>query len=132
MKNSVRSLSDYLAEVIDFRKAKGLRHPLIAILRLCCAALLSGAMNPNAIAQWWENRRDQASLLKRLGFTRPYGPGKSTLYRMLSQISFEALTHQVSLWAEAHLAGGVPWKPWPWMAKPCAGATSAGPWTPIC
>ncbi len=51
MNNSVRSLSDYLAEVIDFRKAKGLRHLLIAILRLWCAALLSGARNPNAIAQ---------------------------------------------------------------------------------
>ncbi len=108
MSDSVRSLSDYLAEIIEFRKLQGLRHPLIAILRLCCAALLSGALNPNAIAQWWENRRDQPSVLKRLGFTRPYGPSKSTLYRVLSQVPFESLTHQVSQWAEANLAQGVP------------------------
>lgn len=108
MSHTIRPLSEYLAKIVDIRKAKGLRHPLTAILRLCCAALLSGAKNPTAIAQWWENRRDQANVLKRLGFTQPYGPSKSTLYRVLGQVGFESLTREVSQWAEANVSQGVP------------------------
>jgi predicted transposase YbfD/YdcC len=108
MIDTIRPLSEYLAKIIDFRQAKGLRQPLAAILRLCCVARLSGAKNPNGMAQWWEHRRDQATLLARLGFTRPYGPSKSTLYRVLSQIPFQELTDQVGQWAEEHISQAVP------------------------
>jgi len=52
MNITVCPLKQYLAEIAEVRKAKGLRHPLAAILCLCCVALLSGAQNPNAIAEW--------------------------------------------------------------------------------
>lgn len=104
MTRSLRPLIPYLAEIGDPRKAKGLRHPLVAILALCCVALLSGAKNPRAIANWWQNRQNRASLLKRLGFTRPYGPSKSTLYRVLSLIPISSLEAKLQQWIEDNLA----------------------------
>ncbi len=41
-----------LAEVPDFRKSKGRRHPLVAILALACAAMLCGCTNLTAMSQW--------------------------------------------------------------------------------
>ena len=96
MNITVRPLKQYLAEIAEFRKAKGLRHPLAAILCLCCVALLSGAQNPNAIAEWWTNRQDLGPILKRLGFERSYGPSKSTLYRVLSLVPLEAVLGKVN------------------------------------
>ncbi len=43
-------LKDYLAKLDDPRQAKGLRHPLTAILSLCCVAMISGAKTPQAVA----------------------------------------------------------------------------------
>ena len=103
MTKTVRPLVEYLAEVGDPRKAKGLRHPLVAILCLCCVALMSGAKNPRAIANWWKNRKDMGPLLQRLGFTRSYGPSKSTLYRVLSLVPSELLEAKLQQWAEENL-----------------------------
>ena len=104
MNITVCPLKQYLAEIAEVRKAKGLRHPLAAILCLCCVALLSGAQNPNAIAEWWTNRQDLGPILKRLGFERSYGPSKSTLYRVLSLVPLEALLSKVNQWAEENLS----------------------------
>ncbi len=49
----IRALSEYLQELDDPRKTKGLRHPLTAILMLCCVALMSGAKNKKQMANWW-------------------------------------------------------------------------------
>lgn len=104
MTKTVRPLVEYLAEVGDPRKAKGLRHPLVAILCLCCVALMSGAKNPRAIANWWKVRKDMGPLLQRLGFTRSYGPSKSTLYRVLSLVPIEFLEAKLQQWAEENLS----------------------------
>ena len=101
-------LSRYLAEISDVRHAKGLRHPLLAILQLCCVAMLAGARLPNNIATWWDNRRDQPGLLERLGFRRGYGPSKSTLYRVLSQVLVAELERQLCRWIEDCLAQMLP------------------------
>lgn len=97
-------LTNYLAKIADPRKAKGLRHPLIAILCLCCAAMLAGAKNPKAIANWVKHRPDPEAFLRRLGFPKGYGPSKSTLYRVLSLLPPEALETQLGQWAADLLA----------------------------
>jgi predicted transposase YbfD/YdcC len=104
MTTVIPPLSHYLAEITDPRHAKGLRHPLVAILCLCCVALLSGAKTPQAIANWWKNRRDLGPFLERLGFTKPYGPSLATLYRVLSLIPCQVLEAQLCRWAEDILA----------------------------
>jgi len=104
MGKMIRPLAHYLARIVDPRHAKGLRHPLAAILCLCCVALMSGAMNPLAIAHWWRNRLDLGPFLQRLGFTKGYGPSKSTLYRVLALIPVEVLEAILQQWAEENLA----------------------------
>jgi hypothetical protein len=64
----IHPLSEYLGELNDPRKAKGLRHPLVAILCLCVVAMMSGAKTPKSIANWIKHRPE---LLVRLGSTNP-------------------------------------------------------------
>jgi len=104
MIKTIRPLVEYLAEIRDPRKAKGLRHPLVAILCLCCVAMMSGAKNPKAIANWWKDHQDLGPFIKRLGFTKPYGPSKSTLYRVLSLVPIGCLEAKLQQWAEENLA----------------------------
>jgi predicted transposase YbfD/YdcC len=104
MNLKTRPLIERLAEVPDPRKAKGKRHPLSAFLGLCVVAMMCGAKTPKAIAGWWQNRQGLGPFLERLGFTRTYGPSKSTLYRVLSLICVEQFEAQVSQWAEEHEA----------------------------
>jgi predicted transposase YbfD/YdcC len=103
MSVTIRPVAYYLAKISDPRKAKGLRHPLAAILSLCCVALMAGATNPKAIASWWKNRSDLGPFLERLGFTKSYGPSKSTLYRVLALVPILALEAVLSEWAEDNM-----------------------------
>ncbi len=105
---SVRPLLPYLAAIADPRKARGLRHPLLAILALCCVAMLSGAKNPKAIANWRQDRQGLGPFLQRLGFRKPYGPGKSTLYRVLALVPCVMLETQLTQWIEENLANCPP------------------------
>ena len=100
----IRPLVKYLVKVHDPREAKGLRHPLVAILCLCCVALMSGAKNPKAIANWWKNRQGLGPFLERLGFTKSYGPSKSTLYRVLALVPVAMLEAALTQWAEDNVA----------------------------
>jgi predicted transposase YbfD/YdcC len=104
MAQTIRPLRAYLMDITDPRDVRGRRHPLVAILRLCCVALMSGCKNPRAIANWWKNRQGLGPFLQRLGFTKPYGPSKSTLYLVLSQIPVEMLEARLRRWGEENLA----------------------------
>lgn len=103
----IKPIREYLEAVDDPRKARGIQHPLIAILNLCCVALLTGAKTPCAIARWWKNRPEEQKpeMLARLGFTRPYGPSQSTVYRVLGAVSIAQLEAILQQWAEDQLQG---------------------------
>lgn len=111
MPTTVRPLSEYLTDLVDPRKAKGLRHTLVAILCLCVVAMLCGAKTPKAIANWWKNRPDPKLFLERLRFTQPYGPGKSTLYRVLALVTVEAFIRQVNRWLAENFSQLFPAEP---------------------
>ena len=72
----VRPLIDILAEIPDFRKAKGKRHPLSAILAIilamACVAMMCGYKSYGAIAEWGRNYGQK--LTKALGFTHEKTP----------------------------------------------------------
>jgi hypothetical protein len=69
-------LIDILSEIPDLRKAKGKRHPLLAILALSCVAAMCGYKGYRAFAEWGRNYGKE--LMKALGFTHEKGPCPAT------------------------------------------------------
>lgn len=92
-----------LAEVSDFRKLRGKRHPLLAILALGCVAALCGANGLTAVSQW--GREHSCTLLAKLGFTHFPGPSPATLCRVFSQVDVAALEQALTKWWQAWLPG---------------------------
>jgi predicted transposase YbfD/YdcC len=94
-------LLEALVKVNDFRKARGKRHPLAAILALGCAAALCGASSLTAMSQW--GRHHGQELLARLGFTHFPGPSTATLCRIFSQLDVAALEQALTQWWQTWL-----------------------------
>ena len=67
-----------LGQIEDFRKSKGVRHPLPAVLALSVCAMLSGAKSLCAIAQWG---REHSDFPRSPGFSRKQTPCVATLHR---------------------------------------------------
>ena len=91
-----RHLMDILAEVPDPRKAKGKRHPLVAILALGVVATSSGAKSYAAIAEYG---RSHDQLRESLGFTHSKTPCAATFYNVFTRLDAEALTAKLTQWA---------------------------------
>jgi hypothetical protein len=98
------SLLEALAQIPDPRRAKGRRHPLVAILSLAVLAMLTGCKSYAAISQFG---RDQGfALAHALGFRRGKTPCKSSfsvLFRVLDVATFEAV---LSRWIATRLPEG--------------------------
>jgi len=92
-------LALYLAQVPDPRDPRGVRHPWTAVLLLVCCALLCGARQLAAIADW--GRDHSPALTAALGFTRPQTPCCATLHTLLSALDWEAFAAQLQTWMQA-------------------------------
>jgi predicted transposase YbfD/YdcC len=97
-----RPLIAVLAEIPDFRKARGKRHPLTAVLALVCAALLCGVRSYSAVAQW--ARDYDRELVAALGFTHPHPPCAATLHTILAHLDRRVVEAKLTAWAESVLA----------------------------
>src|SRR5215475_602866 len=95
-----RPLIEVLAEIPDFRKNHGKRHPLVAILALACSAMLCGYRSYTAIAEG--GRHYGAPLVHALGFTHR-APCVATLHTVLRRVEREVLEAKLGAWAEALL-----------------------------
>lgn len=95
----VRPLVDILSEIPDFRKAKGKRYPLSAILAMACAATLCGYKSYSAMAEWGRNYGGK--LVQALGFTHKKTPCASTLHTVFRNIDKAAVEAQLGSWAES-------------------------------
>ena len=84
-----RSLMDILSEIPDFRKAKGKRHSLSAILGMSCVAIMCGARTYTAIAAWGSNY--DRKFIKALGFTHKKTPCIATLHIIFKNIDIKLL-----------------------------------------
>jgi len=99
-----RSLLTAFQEVTDPRAARGLRHPLSAVLTLMTVAMLSGARSLYAIAQW--GRLQDAAVVRAMGFTRPTTPAVSTLHAVSRRIDPAVLEAVLARWAQQGHGGG--------------------------
>ena len=94
----VPSLRDALAEVPEFRQARGRRYELVPVLLLCCVAVMCGYRSQAAIAEWGTNYGRK--WLQRLGIKRRRGPSQPTLHRIFKGLDHEQLERVVGQWAE--------------------------------
>ena len=102
-----RPLIEVLAEIPDFRKNHGKRHPLVAILALACSAMLCGYRSYTAIAEW--GRHYGEPLVRALGFTHR-SPCAATLHTVLRRVDREVFEAQLGAWAEGLLGEAPPSK----------------------
>src|SRR5256712_3021108 len=94
-------LIEVFAEMPDFRRRQGQRHPLPAILALACCAMLCGYRSYSAIAAWGRNYG--TDIAHALGFTHntPCAATLHTIFRCVDREAFEA---KVGAWAESVVA----------------------------
>src|SRR5579871_4089458 len=98
------SLLTVLADVPDPRSRHGRRHPLSAILSLAVVAMLAGAKNYQAIAQY---ARDKGfALAHALGFTRGKTPTQSTFSVLFRVLDVQAFEQALSRWMVSRLPEG--------------------------
>ncbi len=99
------SLVEILAEIPDFRKAKGKRHPLSAVLSLACTAMMCGYQSYGAIAEWGRNY--DRRFTKALGFIHKKTPCAATLHTIFGNIDVKLLELKLGIWAESILSHSV-------------------------
>lgn len=80
----------------EYRKARGKRHSIAAMLSLICFGLLCGCRNAGAIAHW--GRVLKPSQLRQLGFTHPLSPCATTLQTLLLNLNLTDLASRFSQW----------------------------------
>ena len=104
MEDRCQPLIDILAEIPDFRKAKGKRHSLSAILTLACVAMICGYKSYRAFAEWGRNYGKE--FMEALGFTHEKGPCAATFSIIFRRINVKVLEKEIGKWAE-NLLGAI-------------------------
>ena len=93
-----RPLIEVFADIPDFRRSRGKRHPLSAILALACCAMLCGYRSYGAIAEWGRNYG--TSMAHALGFTHNT-PCAATLFTIFGHVDRAAFEAQLGAWADS-------------------------------
>jgi hypothetical protein len=91
----------YLAAIPDPRRPCGRRHPLITILGLAAAAVLTGARSMTAIAEWAADAPQpvRAALgARRDGHDHWAVPAETTIRRTLGRLDAEAVAGAIGAW----------------------------------
>src|SRR2546426_1249379 len=91
-------LIEVFAEMPDFRRRQGQRHPLPAILSLACCAMLCGYRSYSAIAEWGRNYG--SAIAHALGFTHNT-PCASTLHTTFGRLDREVFEATLGVWADS-------------------------------
>jgi len=98
-------LMDLLKTVVDPRKPRGVRHPLVTVVAIAVCAALSGARSFCALAEWAQGLSQEA--LVKLGSKRKTPPSEPTLRRVLQRIDADRLDAEIGKWlADQHLLKG--------------------------
>ena len=96
-----KPLIEVFAEIPDFRRRQGTRHPLAAIFSLACCAMLCGYRSYSAIAEWGRNYG--TGIAHALGLTHQT-PCAATLHTVFRHVERNTLEAQLGAWAEGVVA----------------------------
>ena len=98
-------LMELLNTILDPRKPRGVRHPVVTIVAIALCAALSGARSFCAIAEWTQTLSREA--LRKLGSKRSTPPSEPTIRRVLQRLDADRLDAQFGHWLAAQhtLAG---------------------------
>ena len=89
-------LIEMLRTLVDPRKPRGVRHPLVTVVAISVCAALSGARSFKAIAEWGKDlTRDT---LRRLGSQRWHPPSEPTIRRVLQKLDADRLDVEIGRW----------------------------------
>jgi hypothetical protein len=98
-------LMDLLKTLVDPRKPRGVRHPVVTIVAIAVCAALSGARSFCAIAEWAQGLSRDA--LRQLGSKRRTPPSEPTIRRVLQRMDADRLDVEMGQWlARHHPLGG--------------------------
>jgi hypothetical protein len=89
-------LFDLLCEIPEPRKRRGIRHPVRAVLGLAICAVLAGARNFAAIAEWAADQSTQTLKLFGSKWGRP--PSERTFRRVLDLFDPDELDRRLGGW----------------------------------
>jgi len=93
-------LIEMLRTLVDPRKRRGVRHPLVTVVAISVCAALSGARSFKAIAEWAKDlNRDT---LRRLGSQRWRAPSEPTVRRVLQKLDADRLDVEIGRWLLPH------------------------------
>lgn len=96
---------DLLQTLVDPRKPRGVRHPVVTIVAIATCAALSGARSFNAIAEWAQGLSREA--LRRLGSKPWTPPSEPTIRRVLQRLDADRLDGEIGQWlARRHPLAG--------------------------
>jgi len=98
-------LIEMLRILVDPRKRRGVRHPLVTVVAISVCAALSGARGFKAVAEWAKDlSRDT---LRRLGSQRWHPPSEPTIRRVLQKLDADRLDVEIGRWllAQGRVAG---------------------------
>jgi hypothetical protein len=94
-------LIEVFTEIPDFRRYRGKRHPLPAILSLACCAMLCGYRTYSAIAEWGRNYG--TGMAQALGVVHDT-PCAATLHTIFRYVDRDILERRLGAWAERVVA----------------------------
>lgn len=89
-------LIDLLATIVDPRKKRGIRYPVVGLLALAICACISGVRSYDGMGDWAKSLSKEA--LKALGFLKGKAPSESALRRFLQRLDPDELDRKISDW----------------------------------
>jgi hypothetical protein len=93
-------LMGLLKTVVDPRKPRGVRHPVVTIVAIAVCAALSGARSFCAIAEWAQGLSREA--LRQLGSKRRTPPSEPTIRRVLQRLNADQVDAEIGGWLASH------------------------------
>ena len=89
-------LIDLLKTIVDPRKPRGVRHPVVTVTAIAILAALSGARSFQAIAEWAQGLSREA--LRKLGSKRWKPPSEPTIRRVMQRLNADDVDAKTGDW----------------------------------